>query len=91
MADLALLQLQVSVNQSWLDYLIVGLYFPFILGIGAMLRNRMRSSEDYSPSKRGLPSWVTGLAFLGANLDALEVLGVGTGAVQYRLVRSHFF
>jgi SSS family solute:Na+ symporter len=90
-ADLALLQLQVSVNQSWLDYLIVGLYFLFVLGIGAMLRNRMRSSEDYSPSKRALPSWVTDLAFLGANLDALEVLGVGTGAVQYRLVRSHFF
>src|ERR671928_601424 len=90
-SDLALLQLQVSVDQSWLDYLIIGLYFLFVLGIGAVLRKRMRTSEDYFLSGRSLPSWVTGLAFLGANLGALEILGMGAGAAQYGLMQAHFY
>ena len=88
---MALLQLQVSVDQSWLDYFIIGVYFLFVLGIGAVLRNRMQTSEDYFLSRRSLPSWVTGLAFLGANLGALEVLGMGAGAAQYGLMQSHFY
>src|ERR687886_200169 len=88
---MALLQLQVSVDQSWLDYFIIGVYFLFVLGIGAVLRNRMQTSEDYFLSRRSLPSWVTGLAFLGANLGALEILGMGAGAAQYGLMQSHFY
>ena len=92
MTTLALLQWQVSVNLSWLDYLIIiGVYVLFVLGIGAVLRKRMRSSEDYFLSRRSLPSWVTGLAFLGANLGALEILGMGAGAAQYGIMTSHFY
>jgi SSS family solute:Na+ symporter len=88
---LALLQLQVSVDETWLDYFIIGVYFLFVLGIGAILRSRMRSSEDYFLSGRSLPSWVTGLAFLGANLGALEILGMGAGAAQYGIMTAHFY
>ncbi|HZB83004.1 MAG TPA: sodium:solute symporter family protein [Rubrobacteraceae bacterium] len=91
MPAMALLQAQVSVNDSWLDYLIIGIYFVFVLGIGAVLRNKMQTSEDYFLSGRSLPSWVTGLAFLGANLGALEVLGMGAGAAQYGLMQAHFY
>jgi len=72
---LALLQANVSVDQTWLDYLIIGIYFVFVLGIGALLRSRMKSSEDYLMAGRSLPSWVTGLGFPGANLRALEIMG----------------
>jgi solute:Na+ symporter, SSS family len=88
---LALLQPQVSVDSSWLDYFIIGVYFIFVLGIGALLRSRMRTSEDYFLSGRSLPSWVTGLAFLGANLGALEILGMGAGAAQYGIMTAHFY
>lgn len=88
---LALLQLQVSVDETWLDYFIIGVYFLFVLGIGAVLRKRMRTSEDYFLSGRSLPSWVTGLAFLGANLGALEILGMGAGAAQYGIMTAHFY
>ena len=90
-SSVALLQMQVSVNDSWLDYFIIGVYFVFVLGIGAVLRKRMRSSEDYFLSGRSLPSWVTGLAFLGANLGALEILGMGAGAAQYGIMTAHFY
>src|SRR5215207_3472081 len=79
--------LQVSVDDSWLDYFIIGVYFLFVLGIGAVLRKRMRTSEDYFLSGRSLPSWVTGLAILGA----LEILGMGAGAAQYGIMTAHFY
>ena len=91
MDTLALLQVEVSVDDSWLDYFIIGVYFLFVLGIGAVLRKRMRTSEDYFLSGRSLPSWVTGLAFLGANLGALEILGMGAGAAQYGIMTAHFY
>ena len=37
----ALLQLKFAVDESWLDYLIIGVYFVFVLGIGAVLRNKI--------------------------------------------------
>jgi SSS family solute:Na+ symporter len=91
MSALALVQLKVSVNETWLDYFIIGVYFVFVLGIGAVLRNRMRTAEDYFLSGRSLPSWVTGLAFLGANLGALEIMGMGAGAAQYGIMQSHYY
>ena len=48
MAGLALLQLQFSVDDSWLDYLIIGANLIFALEIEAILRNRIRSSEAFS-------------------------------------------
>jgi SSS family solute:Na+ symporter len=89
--DLALLQSMVRVNDTWLDYFIIGVYFVFVLGIGAVLRTKMQTSEDYFLSGRSLPSWITGLAFLGANLGALEILGMGAGAAQYGIMQSHYY
>jgi len=91
MTGLALVQLKISANQSWLDYFIIGIYFVFVLGIGAILRTRMNTSEDYFLSARSLPSWVTGLAFLGANLGALEIMGMSAGAAEYGIMQSHFY
>jgi SSS family solute:Na+ symporter len=91
MSGLALLQSKVQVNDTWLDYFIIGIYFVFVLGIGAVLRNRMQTSEDYFLSGRSLPSWVTGLAFLGANLGALEIMGMSAGAAQYGIMQSHYY
>jgi len=81
----------VSVDDTWVDYLIVAVYVAVALGIGVVLRKRMRSSEDFFLAGRSLPSWVTGLAFLGANLGALEILGRGAGAAQYGIMQAHFY
>ena len=91
MTGLALLQSKVQVNDTWLDYFIIAVYFVFVLGIGAVLRTKMQTSEDYFLSGRSLPSWITGLAFLGANLGALEIMGMGAGAAQYGIMQSHYY
>ncbi|HYZ06444.1 MAG TPA: sodium:solute symporter family protein [Rubrobacter sp.] len=91
MGNLALLQSMVTVNETWIDYFIIGVYFVFVLGIGAVLRTKMQTSEDYFLSGRSLPSWITGLAFLGANLGALEIMGMGAGAATYGIMQAHYY
>lgn len=82
--------LPVKVDATWLDYSIIAIYFAFVLGIGAVLRKRINTSEDYLLSARSMPSWVTGLAYVGANVGALEVLGEAAGAAQYGFMQAVF-
>lgn len=91
MLILASMQARVTADVQWVDYLIIGIYFVVTLGIGFVLRTRMRTSEDFFLSGRSLPSWVTGLAFVGANLGALEILGMGANAAQYGILQAHFY
>ncbi len=58
---------------SSIDWTILGAYFAFVLAIGVALRGSMRTSSDFFLSGRALPAWVSGLAFLSANLGAQEV------------------
>ncbi|HYL42379.1 MAG TPA: sodium:solute symporter family protein [Ktedonobacteraceae bacterium] len=91
MFTLAMMQASEVPNVGWVDYLIIGIYFVVTLGIGFALRTRMKSSDDFFLSGRSLPSWVTGLAFVGANLGALEILGMGANAAQYGILQAHFY
>jgi SSS family solute:Na+ symporter len=74
-----------------LDYVVMAIYFVVVLGIGWALRRMMRTSSDFFLSGRSLPPWVTGLAFLSANLGAQEVIGMGASGAKYGLATSHFY
>src|SRR5881398_3268911 len=39
----------------------------------------------------GLPAWVTGLAFVSANLGAIEILGMAANGAQYGVATVHFY
>ncbi|HZZ26629.1 MAG TPA: sodium:solute symporter family protein [Pirellulales bacterium] len=78
-------------NLTYIDWAIMLVYFVFVLGIGFMLRRTTRSSTDFFLSGRSLPAWVTGLAFISANLGALEVIGMGASGAQYGIATSHFY
>src|SRR5438034_1798671 len=67
------------------------LYFAFVLGIGATLRRYVHTSEDFFLSGRSIPAWVTGLAFISANLGAQEVIGMGAAGAKYGIATSHFY
>src|SRR5216117_3234289 len=75
----------------WIDYAIMLLYFAFVLGIGAMLRRYVHTSEDFFLSGRSIPAWVTGLAFISANLGAQEVIGMAASGAKYGIMTSHFY
>ena len=74
-----------------IDYAVMVLYSAFVLGIGVLLRRSVRTSEDFFLSGRSIPAWVTGLAFLSANLGAQEVIGMGASGAKYGIATSHFY
>ncbi|MBS1991640.1 MAG: sodium:solute symporter family protein [Cyanobacteria bacterium SZAS LIN-2] len=51
----------------------------------------MKSSKDFLQAGAGIPSWVTGLAFLSANLGAIEVMGMAANGAQYGMMTCHFY
>ena len=79
------------IDASWLDYLLVAIYFGFVLGIGVMARRSVSDSIDFFLSGRSLPAWVTGLAFISANLGAVEIMGMSANGAEIGLPTVHYF
>src|ERR1700760_3281928 len=79
------------VHLSWLDDLIVALYFVFVIGIGWQVRRQIERSADFLTGDHSMPAWITGLAFISANLGAQEVIGMGASGAKYGLMTSHFY
>ncbi|CAA9423152.1 MAG: Predicted sodium-dependent galactose transporter [uncultured Quadrisphaera sp.] len=73
------------------DYAIIATYFLVVLGIGVLARRQVSSSLDFLLSGRSLPAWVTGLAFISANLGAIEILGMSANGAQYGIATMHYF
>jgi solute:Na+ symporter, SSS family len=73
------------------DYLILALYFITVLGIGFAARAAIKTSADFFLSGRSMPAWVTGLAFVSANLGALEIIGMAANGAQYGLMTLHYY
>ena len=78
-------------DAGFIDYLMLALYFTVVLGIGLLARRQVSSSLDFFLSGRSLPAWVTGLAFISANLGAIEIMGMSANGAQYGLPTMHYF
>ncbi|GAB3438792.1 sodium:solute symporter family protein [Phycicoccus ginsengisoli] len=79
------------IDANWLDYLLVATYFVFVLGIGVLARRQVSDSIDFFLSGRSLPAWVTGLAFISANLGAVEIMGMSASGAQFGIPTVHYF
>ncbi|WP_028067705.1 sodium:solute symporter family protein [Solirubrobacter soli] len=82
---------QVRLDTNWVDYTIVLTYFAVVLGVGFAAKRYIRSSLDYFLSGRSLPAWITGLAFISANLGATEVLGMAANGAQYGVATVNYY
>ncbi|MEU4453841.1 sodium:solute symporter family protein [Nocardioides sp. NPDC023903] len=79
------------IQANAVDYLLIAIYFAFVLGIGFLASRGMSSSVDFFLSGRSLPAWVTGLAFISANLGAVEIMGMSATGAQVGLPTVHYF
>jgi SSS family solute:Na+ symporter len=79
------------IDAHFVDYLIVFIYFAFVLTIGALARRQVSDSIDFFLSGRSLPAWVTGLAFISANLGAVEIMGMSASGAEFGLPTVHYF
>ena len=84
-------ELMQNVQLGLIDYAILAIYVIFVIGIGFALRRYMKSSSDFLTSGRSIPAWVTGLAFISANLGALELVGMAASGAKYGIATSHFY
>jgi SSS family solute:Na+ symporter len=81
----------LRLDASFVDYALVVVYFAVVLGIGLAARRRISDSLDFFLSGRSLPAWVTGLAFISANLGAVEIIGMSANGAQYGMQTMHYF
>src|SRR4051794_13051235 len=81
----------LRLDVSALDYTILALYFVVVLGIGLVARLTIKTDIDFFLSGRSLPAWITGLAFIAANLGALEILGQSANGAQYGIASVHYY
>jgi SSS family solute:Na+ symporter len=80
-----------TIQLGFLDYTILLIYVAFVVGIGFALRRYLKTSSDFLTSGRSIPTWVTGLAFISANLGALELVGMSASGAKYGIATSHFY
>src|SRR6478609_711403 len=90
-APVVALASKTLIDASAVDYLLIAIYFAFVLGIGVMASRRVSDSLDFFLSGRSLPAWVTGLAFISANLGAVEIMGMSANGAQFGLPAVHYF
>jgi SSS family solute:Na+ symporter len=81
----------LRLDMSLLDYALLATYFAVVVAIGFAARRSIRTSLDFFLSGRSLPAWVTGLAFIAANLGAIEILGMAANGAQYGISTVHFY
>jgi solute:Na+ symporter, SSS family len=81
----------IRLDTNWIDYAIVLTYFAVVLGVGFAAKRYIKSSLDYFLSGRSLPAWITGLAFISANLGATEVLGMAANGAQYGVATVNYY
>ena len=83
--------MELRLDTNLVDYAILVIYFVAVLGIGFLAKRLIKTSLDYFLSGRSLPAWITGLAFISANLGALEILGMAANGAQYGMATVHFY
>lgn len=81
----------LRLDAAFVDYLIIGIYFLFVLGVGFFAKRGVSNSIEFFLSGRSLPAWVTGLAFVSANLGAVEIMGMSATGAQYGFPTMHYF
>jgi SSS family solute:Na+ symporter len=81
----------MNLQLGFVDWAVIALYFAAIIGIGLYLKKFADKGDDFFLAGRRNTSWVAGLAFVSANLGALEILGWTGGTVKYGMFVSHFY
>ena len=81
----------LKIDLNFVDYSILAIYLTFVIGIGFALKRYTKSADDFLLSGRSIPGWITGLAFISANLGAQELIGMAASGAEYGIMTSHFY
>src|SRR5580698_1507532 len=73
------------------DYCILAAYLGLVLYIGIRVKSGIRSGEDFFLAGRSLPSWMTGIAYMSANLGSLELMGFVANGAKYGMFTNQLY
>jgi SSS family solute:Na+ symporter len=76
---------------SWVDVVIIVLYFVLVLGLGFYLKRFAETGEDFFLAGRGMTAWVAGLAFISTNLGSQETIGYSSSTYQHGMLMNHAY
>lgn len=79
------------ISLSPVDVAIIVIYFAMVIGIGIYLKKYASKGEGFFLAGREMSAWVAGLAFISANLGALELMGWASAAYQYGILAVHWY
>lgn len=79
------------ISLSRVDMVIIAIYFATVLGIGFYLKRYTKKGEGFFLAGREMTAWVAGLAFISANLGALELMGWAAASYQYGILAAHWY
>ena len=74
-----------------IDYIILATYFLYVLGIGWLVKRRVKTGVEFLTSGHSIPVWVTSLAFIATNLGAQEVIGMVASGAKYGMLTCNFY
>ncbi len=80
-----------AIGLTVFDWAVILIYFAFVLVIGFYLKRFTKNEEDFFLAGRRNSAWVAGLAFLSANLGALELMGMAGNTFKYGMYVAHFY
>ena len=81
----------LKIKLNFVDWSILVAYVLTVISIGFALKRYMKNSEDFFLSGRAIPGWITGLAFISANLGAQELIGMAASGAEYGIMTAHFY
>ncbi len=67
------------------------LFFFFTIALGAILRERVKTSLDFQLAGRSMPAWVAVVSFALSGLSMLEFLAMGAAGAAYGFAAAGFF
>jgi SSS family solute:Na+ symporter len=82
---------QKLISLSPVDTAIIAIYFAMVITIGFYLKRYTSKGEGFFLAGREMSAWVAGLAFISANLGALELMGWASAAYQYGILAVHWY
>jgi solute:Na+ symporter, SSS family len=75
-----------SHSLSWIDYLVIGIYFLLIASVGVISSRHHKSSAEFSLAGRNVPWWVAGISMFATGASAISFMAIPALAFSTNLV-----
>ncbi len=80
-----------TISMTVFDWAILVFYLGFVIWIGFYLKKFTKTDNDYFLAGRRNSAFVAGVAFMSANMGALEVVGYAGQGAKYGVFALHFY